>query len=198
MEKEEVLVRSRRSLPIIPVALIAIGICSIIIAFVAIGEGSHYTIYSHEPYWDDEDYMIISVCFAVLIIGIVFYIYSGRCFMVVTDRRVYGKVAFGAQIDLPLDMVSAVGVTGIMKGVVVATSSGRIKFMYVANASEIHAVINDLLINRQESNKHGSINTIQQEISEADELMKFKNLLDNGIISQEEFEAKKKQLLGIK
>ena len=106
MEKEEVLVRSRRSLPIIPVALIAIGICSIIIAFVAIGEGSHYTIYSHEPYWDDEDYMIISVCFAVLIIGIVFYIYSGRCFMVVTDRRVYGKVAFGAQIDLPLDMVS--------------------------------------------------------------------------------------------
>ena len=70
--------------------------------------------------------------------------------------------------------------------------------MYVANASEIHAVINDLLINRQESNKHGSINTIQQEISEADELMKFKNLLDNGIISQEEFEAKKKQLLGIK
>jgi hypothetical protein len=34
-------------------------------------------------------------------------------------------------------------------------------------------------------------------ISSADEILKFKNLLENGIISEEEFEAKKKQLLGI-
>lgn len=34
-------------------------------------------------------------------------------------------------------------------------------------------------------------------VSSADEIMKFKNLLDNGIITQEEFEAKKKQLLGL-
>lgn len=33
--------------------------------------------------------------------------------------------------------------------------------------------------------------------SSADEIMKFKKLLDDGIISQEEFEAKKKQLLGL-
>lgn len=33
--------------------------------------------------------------------------------------------------------------------------------------------------------------------SPADELIKFKELLDKGIISQEEFEAKKKQLLGL-
>ena len=34
-------------------------------------------------------------------------------------------------------------------------------------------------------------------ISAADELKKFKELLDSGIISQEEFDAKKKQLLGL-
>lgn len=34
-------------------------------------------------------------------------------------------------------------------------------------------------------------------ISSADELKKFKELLDDGIITQEEFEAKKKQLLGL-
>lgn len=34
-------------------------------------------------------------------------------------------------------------------------------------------------------------------ISEADELRKFKSLLDDGIISQEEFDAKKKQLLNL-
>jgi predicted Zn-dependent peptidase len=33
--------------------------------------------------------------------------------------------------------------------------------------------------------------------SSADEILKFKNLLDCGIITQEEFEVKKKQLLGI-
>lgn len=33
--------------------------------------------------------------------------------------------------------------------------------------------------------------------SPADELLKFKSLLDSGVITQEEFEAKKKQLLGL-
>ena len=33
--------------------------------------------------------------------------------------------------------------------------------------------------------------------SSADELKKFKELLDSGIITQEEFDAKKKQLLGL-
>ncbi|MBQ7780169.1 MAG: SHOCT domain-containing protein [Clostridia bacterium] len=33
--------------------------------------------------------------------------------------------------------------------------------------------------------------------SAADEILKFKNLLEQGIITQEEFEAKKKQLLGV-
>lgn len=196
MEKEKVLVRSKQSLPIIPVAFIAVGICGILISFLIIGEGSGWSRYGGN-YWTEEDYIILFICLAILITGIVFYIYSGRCSMVVTDRRIYGKVAFGAQIDLPLDMISAVGVTGIMKGIVVATSSGRIKFMYVANASEIHAVINDLLMNRQESNRNSLINTTKQEISNADELIKFKKLLDSGIISQEEFEAKKKQLLKI-
>jgi hypothetical protein len=35
------------------------------------------------------------------------------------------------------------------------------------------------------------------ETSNADEILKFKNLLDSGIITQEEFDAKKKQLLGL-
>ena len=34
-------------------------------------------------------------------------------------------------------------------------------------------------------------------LSSADELRKFKELLDMGVITQEEFDAKKKQLLGL-
>jgi len=39
--------------------------------------------------------------------------------------------------------------------------------------------------------------TQQSNISQADELKKFKDLLDSGVITQEEFDAKKKQLLGL-
>ena len=41
--------------------------------------------------------------------------------------------------------------------------------------------------------------TLKKEGSQstADELKKFKELLDSGIITQEEFDAKKKQLLGL-
>ncbi len=39
--------------------------------------------------------------------------------------------------------------------------------------------------------------TVVQQTSAADELKKFKDLLDGGVITQEEFDAKKKQLLGL-
>lgn len=39
--------------------------------------------------------------------------------------------------------------------------------------------------------------TVVQQASAADEIKKFKELLDMGVISQEEFDAKKKQLLGL-
>jgi len=45
--------------------------------------------------------------------------------------------------------------------------------------------------------KQPQATTVVQQASAADELVKFKQLLDTGIISQEEFDAKKKQLLGL-
>lgn len=45
--------------------------------------------------------------------------------------------------------------------------------------------------------KKNSANLQVNQISAADEIKKFKELLDMGIITQEEFDAKKKQLLGL-
>ncbi len=45
--------------------------------------------------------------------------------------------------------------------------------------------------------KLSSNTVVTQQTSSADEISKFKNLLDQGIINQEEFDAKKKQLLGL-
>ena len=51
-------------------------------------------------------------------------------------------------------------------------------------------------IDETKSSKNASSTTIIQP-SGADELIKYKQLLDSGIITQEEFDAKKKQLLGL-
>lgn len=44
---------------------------------------------------------------------------------------------------------------------------------------------------------NNSANTAASAVSSADELKKYKDILDSGIITQEEFDAKKKQLLGL-
>lgn len=61
------------------------------------------------------------------------------------------------------------------------------------NAEEIVEYLNRRIQELQNTTQ----NSNSYQISSADEIKKYKELLDNGIITQEEFEAKKRQLLGI-
>lgn len=118
--------------------------------------------------------------------------------LVVTDKRIYGKVAWGKRVDLPVDSISATATIKTLKGVSVSTSSGKIKFLAMKNAGKIYNTINELLINRQQEKISATPIVTNTPVSdEADQLKKFKDLLDNGVITQEEFDAKKKQLLGL-
>lgn len=47
------------------------------------------------------------------------------------------------------------------------------------------------------NNKVISNNIVSSTLTEVDEILKYKKLLDQGILTQEEFDAKKKQLLGL-
>lgn len=129
----------------------------------------------------------------MLILAVVFYFWMSRCKLTVTNKRVYGVAAFGKRVDLPIDMISATA-SGALNSITVATSSGKISFWLITNRNEVLNTISDQLIKRQAAH---STTTIKQEIpqSNADELKKYKDLLDSGVISQEEFDAKKKQLL---
>ena len=62
-----------------------------------------------------------------------------------------------------------------------------------ALAQEIY----DYLEARRKELKSGAGATVLQQVSAMDELKKLKELLDLGIVTQEEFDAKKKQLLGL-
>ena len=66
----------------------------------------------------------------------------------------------------------------------------NIVLLNLKNCEEVSAVLKKLL----DQNSSDSSTT---NYSNADELKKFKELLDSGVISQEEFDAKKKQLLGL-
>lgn len=59
-------------------------------------------------------------------------------------------------------------------------------------AHQIKDYIEGIIINRSKNQ-----GTVVQQVSPAEELKKFKELLDMGAISQEEFDAKKKQILGL-
>ena len=135
----------------------------------------------------------------ILLIGGIFCLILKSMEIVVTDKRVYGKTYFGRMVDLPLDSVSAVG-SKWMKGIAVATSSGKISFLLIKNAREIHEEIRKLLIERQEKKEQVQVATpaVAPVVkSDVEELKKYKELLDSGIITQEEFDAKKKQILGL-
>lgn len=138
---------------------------------------------------------VIPIATSLLCYGI-FFLVNFFMEMVVTDKRVYEKTYFGRRVDLPVDSISSVG-SAWFKGISVATSSGRLTFTFIKNAREIHETIRELLIIRQEEKKQKDSMLETTPQSSADAIKEYKALFDEGIITQEEFEAKKKQILGM-
>lgn len=167
--------------------IVMVFIAIILFAFVIFNNGT----------WADLRIPALIIAIILIIVAIVLFMYTNSCEITVTDKRIFGKASFGKRVDLPLDSISAVSTTSIFNGIGVSSSSGTIKFLYITNAKEIHQTISELLVNRQNSFQDKT--TIKQEPqqSNADEIKKYKDLLDSGAITQEEFDAKKKQLLGL-
>lgn len=139
---------------------------------------------------------LIPVAVFALIGGLI-YLWLRSYELTVTDKRIYGKVAWGKRVDLPADSISSTATIRLLRGVAVATSSGKISFLVIKNADEVYGVINNLLIERQKEKAKESAPVTITQSDEADQLKKYKALLDSGVITQEEFDAKKKQLLGL-
>ena len=153
-----------------------------------------------------SDYLVDVFCFwpavtaitfylfiVLLFIGVYYWLLMRGCEITVTDKRVYGRAAFGKQIDLPINQVSSVG-TCYGQGVFAATSSGIIRFWLLDNQMEVYHAMSALLRDKQTAVVQP---TVVASSGDADELKKFKMLLDDGVITQEEFDAKKKQILGL-
>lgn len=81
------------------------------------------------------------------------------------------------------------------RGIWAGRNSQAFARKHYAEADKIKNYIENAIAERNKPTSNQTI--INQAASSADELKKFKELLDAGIITQEEFNAKKKQLLGL-
>lgn len=151
-------------------------------------------------------FLVPAGVFALAVLLLLTEIKYRRSMLVITDKRAFGVVANkhiwrGSQrVDLPLDSISAVSAYR-RTALKISTSSGVILFSMIKNRDEMHSVLSKLLVDRQTTNNTFDIKSASEENnsneSEADELAKFKKLLDDGVITQEEFDAKKKQIFGL-
>lgn len=117
-----------------------------------------------------------------------------RTSIAVTEHRVYGRER-RIEVNLPIDSISSISKENT-RSLVVASPSGKVVFFFYtpAKREEVFQIVSQQISNRQ--NNKGNV-TVVNNASNAEELKKFKDLLDSGVITQEEFDAKKKQLLGL-
>lgn len=181
--EEQVLVRSKRSDKVLYMLNAMIFALYLLFCMIMYASNDGWTTFGDWFF----DYIVILI-FLLAFLNLSLF----KSTMVVTDRRIYGVTYFGKRVDLPLDSVSAIAVN-YHHFVSVSSSSGRISFALIENANEMHNCISELLIQRQTQKQTPAT----QSGSNADELKKYKELLDSGIITQDEFDAKKKQLLGL-
>ncbi len=140
-------------------------------------------------------YMMIFWIGSFSLISGVVYLWLKSYELTITEKRAFGFAAFGRRVDLPIDSITAIGL-GWLKSIKITTASGKISFKLIKNRDEMYETISKLIVERQ-SKEPKPETIIKQETSNADELKKYKDLLDSGVITEEEFEQKKKQLLGL-
>lgn len=115
-----------------------------------------------------------------------------------TNNRIvfYGKKMFGYDLEVfPYSNISSIEMSkGMMGRTISFFASGNKVHMKWINVGDIDGFITHVKANigkKSESNKSGSL-------SAADEIRQFKSLLDDGIITQDEFEQKKQNILSHK
>lgn len=189
MKEEKKIIVSTNGLPLIPIIIIVVGILLFILTYTGALGGTYYRN-TFTPFAGTVVFSAI-----VLGVGILFLIMTVGCNITVTNIRVYGK-AFFKRVDIPIDSISAVGIIDIMQGISVSSSSGRIAFFYIKNYKEIHSEISKLILNRYENNRE-QISNVSKTTDKTEEIRNYKKLLDDGIITKEDFEKKKNELLNL-
>lgn len=135
--------------------------------------------------------------------------YEVKCCSLQLDKDgVTGNKRFfftNKNVKLPIEKVDSIAVkNGFIdklyggETIAINTSSGLICFMCVHNATEFVDKTLEAIKAYKESNKPDDVNIQTNTSSDnLEQIKKLKEMLDSGIITQDEFDTKKKQLLGL-
>ena len=140
-------------------------------------------------------YIMIYLSLALIIL--LCYLEVAKCELIITENYIRGKSCWGREVVLPIHMITSY--TKIRRGryLAISTPSGEVRFGYLEQAEWLLSVLAQVIIKRHEKANAPVKAASEPQKSTFDELKKLKELLDCGIITQEEFEAKKKQILGL-
>ena len=131
----------------------------------------------------------LMVGFVLLFMGLLCTHFICECELTVTDKRIYGSTELGHEVNIPLSKISSVSLGGF-NGIYFSYAGNNVGFYFCQNVDDVYEVVSELLIKTSDKNN-------VDEISNAEEIKKYNELLDCGAITKEEFEKKKKQLLGL-
>ncbi len=116
-----------------------------------------------------------------------------------TNMRVIGKIGLlkTKSLDAPMNKINDIEITQNLFGkifryskIVISTSSNKYDFKYIKDAEKFKNEMTDYINSFENKNKKDIVKE-----DNYDKLKKLKFLLDENIISQEEFEKEKKKLL---
>lgn len=123
--------------------------------------------------------------------------------IVVTNKRILlenKKLFFGSQnTEIPLEMVNDISYNSGLVMAKVSITSGTKEHKISQITKKVVAQLVDTIRQQTElaNNRNNQPQSQPQAPNTVEQLKGLKELLDSGILTQEEFDAKKKQILGI-
>ena len=138
---------------------------------------------------------LIMLGVVALIVGIIMKSNTEKCEITVTNEAISGKLPHGKEVHIPLNQITAINRSSF-NGVSITSIGNVSNFHCIENREEVMKAISYLLANPQQSSMQPT-QSASANGSEAEQLKRLKDLLDSGVLTQEEFDAKKKQILGL-
>lgn len=198
---------------ILLIAGISLVLISLIVAQWAYHDVVLYTYYPWLPGWATYDGSYIDFFFGeffnfdcyygylimlglvALIGGIIMKSNTEKCKITVTNAAISGKLPHGKTVHIPLNQITAINRSSF-NGVSITSIGNVSNFHCIENREEVIKAISYLLANPQQSSAQPT-QSASANGSEAEQLKRLKDLFDSGVLTQEEFDAKKKQVLGL-
>ena len=147
--------------------------------------------------------IILSYLFVWSILKIIqVFILKVTTILEISTKKVFGKKGWlnTISLDAPINKINDVMVVQSFFGkifnygtIIINTSSNKYKFQFIENADKLKDKITNI-IDKKDQTKNENINK-EIPTDKYSDLKKLKELLDNDIITKEEFEKEKKKIL---